>query len=80
MTEAVRSVIDRAFTDLPHIMRIASWADIRNEASWRVMQKVGLTREGVFRSCRVLRGERIDDVRYAILREQWVAAAGPLPR
>src|SRR5690606_35797532 len=48
-TEAVRSVVARVFSDLPHIVRIASWADLRNEGSWRVMEKAGLKREGVFR-------------------------------
>lgn len=76
MTEAVRSVIDRLFSDLPHIMRIASWADVRNAGSWRVMEKAGLQREGLFRSCRVLHGERVDDVHYAILRADWNPRAG----
>jgi ribosomal-protein-alanine N-acetyltransferase len=72
MTEAVRSVVARVWSDLPHVMRIASWADIRNIASWRVMEKCGLQREGIARSCRVIRGERIDDVRYALLRSDVV--------
>ena len=71
MTEAVHSVLDRAFLDLPHIMRVSAWADTRNEASWRVMEKVGLSREGVFRSCRVVHDERVDDVRYALVRPDW---------
>ena len=75
MTEAVRSVVDRVFSDLSHIVRIASWADVRNQASWRVMEKVGLQREGLFRSCRVVHGERVDDVRYAILRADWQRGA-----
>ena len=71
-TEAVRSVVDNAFETLPSLVRIASHADVRNVGSWRVMEKVGLQREGLLRSVRTLRGERIDDVVYAILREDWV--------
>lgn len=73
MSEAARSVVDRIFGDLPHVMRIESWADVRNVGSWRVMEKCGLTREGILRSRRVVHGERVDDALYAILREQWPA-------
>lgn len=75
MTEAVRSTIDQVFAGLPHILRIASNADTRNQRSWRVMEKTGMQREGVFRSCRVFHGERVDLVHYALLREDWT----PLP-
>ena len=75
-SEAVTSVVDRAFTTLPELIRIASHADVRNVGSWRVMEKAGLLREGVLRSARVLGGERIDDVVYAVLREDWVARRG----
>ena len=47
--------------------RIYAFADIHNEASWRVMEKVGMRREGVLRSNRLVAGERIDDVLYAVL-------------
>ena len=74
MTEAVRSIVNRVFAELPHIERIQSWADVRNVGSWRVMEKCGLVREGVYRSRRVVHGERVDDVHYAILRGDWVRA------
>ena len=32
--------------------RISSQADVRNRRSWRVMEKVGMRREGLFRSHR----------------------------
>ena len=46
-------------------------ADIRNKGSWRVMEKLGMEREGVMRSNRLVRDTRVDDVFYAILREGW---------
>lgn len=73
MTEAVRSVIGRVFAELPHVMRIDAWADVRNVGSCRVMEKCGLVREGIHRSCRVVHGARVDDAHHALLRSDWVA-------
>ncbi|MXX78396.1 MAG: GNAT family N-acetyltransferase [Gemmatimonadales bacterium] len=36
-----------------------------------MMEKLGMTREGTLRSHRTLRGERVDDVYYGLLREEW---------
>ena len=72
MPEAVRAVIDWAFGELG-LARVFSLADLRNERSWRVMEKVGMRREGIFRSARPVRSGRADDVYYAILRKEWEA-------
>lgn len=69
-TEAVAAVIEHGFGTLG-LERIYAYAVIENEASWRVMEKLGMQREGVLRRRRKLHGERTDDVLYAILREEW---------
>ena len=69
-TEAALAVSRYGFEER-ELARLWTYADIRNEASWRVMEKIGMRREGVLRSRRILRGERVDDVFYAILREEW---------
>ena len=74
MTEAARAVIDYGFQSMG-LARIYSFADIRNKCSWRVMEKLGMEREGVMRSNRQARGEYVDDVLYAILRDEWSAPA-----
>jgi RimJ/RimL family protein N-acetyltransferase len=48
MTEAVRAVVEQAL-GLPHIYRVAAICDVENVASARVMEKVGMLREGVLR-------------------------------
>jgi RimJ/RimL family protein N-acetyltransferase len=48
MTEALRAVLAAAFAD-PTVWRVWAGADIENLASQRVMEKAGMTREGVFR-------------------------------
>ena len=77
MTEAARAVVDWGFSRRG-LSRITSHADLRNRRSWRVMEKLGMTREGVFRSQRKdprPGHPRVDFVHYAILRDQWERSA-----
>jgi RimJ/RimL family protein N-acetyltransferase len=75
-TEAAGAIITEAFTALPELNKIRAWADARNLASLRVMEKVGMSREGLLRQNRVVRDEAIDDVWCGILRNEWGAARG----
>ena len=45
--------------------------DVENVASWRVMEKIGMTLEGTLRSHGVNRGVRHDYHCYGILRHEW---------
>ncbi len=72
-TEAASAVVGYGFEAL-ELVRIWAAADVRNVASWRVMEKLGMRREGLLRSRRVVHGERVDDVLYALLREEWAGA------
>jgi ribosomal-protein-alanine N-acetyltransferase len=73
-TEAARAVIDTTFAAYDDLNRIHARADNRNARSQRVMEKLGMSREGVLRMSRVERGEALDEVWYAILRPEWLAA------
>ena len=68
--EAAKAVIDWAFEEYG-LAKVYATADLRNTQSQRVMEKVGMTREGVLRSHRKGRGERVDEVYYGILRKEW---------
>jgi RimJ/RimL family protein N-acetyltransferase len=48
MTEALRAVIEFAFT-LPNMRRVWAVCDVDNVASARVMEKAGMEREGIMR-------------------------------
>jgi len=48
MTEAVRAVVDAAFAD-PQIFRVYAVCDVEHKASARVLQKAGMSLEGVAR-------------------------------
>ena len=75
--EAARAVVDWGFAERG-LHRISSVADVRNRRSWRVMEKLGMRREGLFRSHRKDPRPgypRIDMVYYGLLREEWEQAA-----
>ena len=74
-TEAALAVVGMAFENRG-LAKVYAAADLRNRPSWRVMEKLGMTREGVLRSHRKCRKERIDEVYYGILREEWEARTG----
>jgi RimJ/RimL family protein N-acetyltransferase len=59
MTEAAREVCRWAFEELG-LARIEWLAAVGNEASWRVVEKLGFTREGTLRSYAVFRDQRVD--------------------
>ncbi len=70
-TEAARAVMDHAF-GVMHIHRLIATCQPQNPASWRVMEKLGLRREGHFLRC-IYRGDDgwWDEYFYALLAEEW---------
>lgn len=69
-TDAAREVIRYAFETLG-LNRVHATHFTRNPASGRVMQKAGMTLEGVLRQW-VLRWDRFEDLAmYSILRTEW---------
>jgi [ribosomal protein S5]-alanine N-acetyltransferase len=72
-TEAARALLDAAFVAYFDLNRIRAMADARNVGSLRVMEKIGMSREGVLRQNRVVRAEFIDEVWCGILRTEWEA-------
>jgi ribosomal-protein-alanine N-acetyltransferase len=70
ISEAVKAVIGWALMDLG-LAKVSAQADIRNERSWRLMEKVGMTREGISRSDHEIRNIRTEMVWYSMLREEF---------
>ncbi len=75
--EAATAVCDWGFREF-ELVKVWAWANARNRRSLRVMEKLGMTREGLHRSCEAVRGERVDGARYAVLRSEWNGPRGPL--
>jgi ribosomal-protein-alanine N-acetyltransferase len=74
MTEAARAVVDDAFRVLP-LNRLQSCCHVDNVGSRRVMEKLGMTYEGILRDYFKFQG-RYDSVRfYSLLRGEWESQA-----
>ena len=69
-SEAARAVLSWAFQDLG-VEKVSATADERNQRSLRVMEKLGMMREGVSRNATVIRGVRTGMVWCGVLREEW---------
>ena len=77
MPEAVAAVVDWGFS-ARSLAKISARADLRHRRSWRVMEKLGMTRERVQLSQEkdVRPGyPRSDDVYYGLLRDEWESGA-----
>ena len=70
MPEAARAVVTWGF-ESRRLAKIHASTDSRNTRSERVLRKVGMRREGVFRSHFKARKGRSDSVHYGLLREEW---------
>ncbi|MBX3507354.1 MAG: GNAT family N-acetyltransferase [Parvibaculum sp.] len=70
--EAARALAHAAFRDLG-LQRIVASCDQRNKASARVMEKLGMRREGAFRRSKYIQGAWRDEYLYAFLAEDFPA-------
>lgn len=69
-TEATRSIISYAFETFP-LNKIYARAVIHNPGSWRIMEKVGMTHEGILKQHEVRWGKYLDVTYYGILKEDF---------
>lgn len=72
-TEAVRLAIAFAFDSIG-LARLEADIDPRNEASCRLVERVGFRREGLLRKRWHVAGEITDSAMYGLLREEYVDA------
>ncbi|MEM9832800.1 MAG: GNAT family protein [Bacteroidota bacterium] len=71
-TEALNEILRFSFEEL-HLHRIEAGCATENIASARVLEKVGMQREGNKRKVLPIRGEWVDNYEYAILEDDWQA-------
>lgn len=75
-TEAIRALLDYLFQAV-HIARVMAICDVRNYGSYRLLERLGLRREGHTRHSYWNKGAWTDEYLYAILREEWQRRARP---
>lgn len=73
-TEAARAVVDWSFRRF-RLHKVYARAHVDNKRSWRVMERLGMTREGVLRGHWKMRDEHVDLVYYAVFRDEWAPRA-----
>ena len=69
-TEAVRAVLDHLFRDRG-LHRVSAECDARNEASARLLERLGFRREGHRVSNTWIKGEWTDDLLFGLLADDW---------
>lgn len=70
--EAAREMLRIAFEELG-LHRVIGRCDARNDASARLMERLGMRREAHFRSNEFVKGEWTDELLYAMLEDEWRA-------
>lgn len=70
MTEAGNLLLKLSFETLG-LERVYGMHDVRNPASGKVMQRLGMTKEGILRKSRFLKDTFADDCYYSILKEEY---------
>lgn len=73
-TEASRPLLRIAFDELK-VHRVVGRLDARNDASGRVLAKLGMRREGLMVENEYVKGEWTSEIVYAILDREWAAQA-----
>ena len=77
-TEALRTVLELLFGPLAQ-HRVFGSVDPRNTASVRLLEAIGMRQEAHFRQSLWSRGEWVDDLIYAMLRDEWLESSGNRP-
>lgn len=75
-TEAARLVVTHGFEQL-RLHRISATIVASNEASTRVVEKLGFVHEGTKRDDAFIDGEYVDRAVYAVLRGEWQPSQSP---
>jgi len=79
-TEAVRELIRLCFEDLG-MRRVIAQCFAANEASWRLMERVGMRREAYNVADSLHRsGEWMDGIVYALLADEWLGLPAEHPK
>ena len=74
VTEAAKAIVDYVFNTLG-LNRVFAFHFTRNPASGRVLQKIGMKREGTMRQHIVKWGEHVDVDYYGMVREEWMGVS-----
>ncbi|MED3942225.1 GNAT family protein [Priestia megaterium] len=69
-SEAAKAIVDYGFNTMK-LHRIIATCPPENTSSYRVMEKIGMRREGYFKKCILTEKGWWDEYYYAVLKEEW---------
>ncbi len=75
-TEAARALVDKLFSEFG-VHRVFASCDPRNQASIRVLEKVGMSLEGRLRENLIKNGEYRDSLLFGLLDDEWKTTINP---
>ena len=75
-TEAANAMLDLSFGPAD-IHRVFARCDVRNEPSWRLMERLGMRREAHFREHAIFKSAWDEEYIYAMLWQEWHARRTP---
>ncbi len=78
-TEAMQRMIDFIFETLK-ARKLVAFCTVENTASWRLMERLGMQREGRMRDHSQLGGQWRDDFTYSVLQPEWRQARAAATR
>jgi RimJ/RimL family protein N-acetyltransferase len=76
MTRTLPTLLQFCFDEL-QLRRLDAEVDPRNQASCRLLQRVGFRQEGLQRQRRVVKGELRDAALFGLLRQDWAGQGAP---
>jgi ribosomal-protein-alanine N-acetyltransferase len=77
MMESCLAIMDYGFLTMPYLERIEANCVVPNHASRKLMEKIGMQREGILRNFAEKDGRIYDSYMYSILRQEWMEKYHP---
>ncbi|MEK5215829.1 ribosomal-protein-alanine N-acetyltransferase [Psychrobacillus psychrotolerans] len=71
MTEAGKLILSLAF-NVMGLERVFSAHEVKNSASGKVLDRLGMKCEGILRKNQMIKGQLVDSVHYSILKEEYL--------
>lgn len=71
-TAAIRLLVDKIFIEST-LRRLIAYVHEENQASRRVLEKLGFQEEGLLREHYVINGAPVNEVLYGLLKREWVS-------
>ncbi|XP_021897149.1 uncharacterized protein LOC110814104 isoform X2 [Carica papaya] len=66
-TTAAKMTVRQAFKEFPDLVRLEAFTAVENEASQKVLEKLGFTKEGVLRKYVYIKGANVDSTIFSLL-------------